>query len=75
MVLSVEPDDDAARRLMASIDRVHTVPRCTTFHEAGEQLQRSPPDLLVSNLRLREYNNLQLVYLAGFAKTPTRVAA
>ena len=72
MVLLVEPDHDVAQRLMASLDRVDTVRRCTTFHEARQQLEPSPPDLLVSNLRLHEYNGLQLVYLAAFAKTPTR---
>ena len=72
MVLLVEPDDDVAQRLMGSLDRVHTVRRCTTFHEARQQLQRSPPDLLVSNLRLREYNGLHLVYLAGIENTTTR---
>jgi len=72
MVLLVEPDDDVARRLMASLDRVHTVRRCSTFPEARQHLQPSPPDLLVSNLRLREYNGLHLVYLAGIGNTTTR---
>jgi DNA-binding NtrC family response regulator len=72
MVLIVEPDDDVALRLTASLDRVEDVRRCRSFHDAREQLERSAPDLLVSNLRLREYNGLQLVYLAGNADSPMR---
>jgi DNA-binding NtrC family response regulator len=72
MILIVEPDDDVALRLTASLDRVEDVRRCRSFHDAREQLGRSAPDLLVSNLRLREYNGLQLVYLAGKAGSPMR---
>jgi DNA-binding NtrC family response regulator len=72
MVLIVEPDDDLALRLTASLDRVEDVRRCRLFHDAREQLGRSAPDLLVSNLRLREYNGLQLVYLADNAGSPMR---
>jgi len=72
MVLLVETDDDVARRLLASLDSVHEVRRCATFEEARQLLQPSPPDLLVTNLRLREYNGLHLVYLAGIGNTTTR---
>jgi DNA-binding NtrC family response regulator len=72
MVLLVESDDDIASRLTASLLGVHDVRRCGRFAEAREQLQRQPPDLLVSNLRLREYNGLHLVYLATLAAAPTR---
>lgn len=72
MVLIVEPNDDVALRLTASLDRVEDVRRCRLFHDAREQLGRSAPDLLVSNLRLGEYNGLQLVYLAGNAGSPMR---
>jgi DNA-binding NtrC family response regulator len=72
MVLLVEPDDDIASRLTASLLGVHDVRRCGQFAEAQEQLQRQPPDLFVSNLRLREYNGLHLVYLATLAAAPTR---
>ena len=72
MVLIVEPDDDVASRLTASLDRVEDVRRCRSFDDAREQLRRSPPDLLVGNLRLGEYNGLHLVYLAGNAGSPMR---
>ena len=72
MVLIVEPDDDVALRLTASLDHVEDVRRCRSFHDGREQLRQSAPDLLVSNLRLREYNGLQLVYLADNAGSPMR---
>lgn len=72
MVLLVEPDDDIASRLTASLIGAHDVRRCGRFAEAREELQRQPPDLLVSNLRLREYNGLHLVHLLGVANAPTR---
>jgi CheY-like chemotaxis protein len=48
------------------------VRRCGSFVEAREELRRQPPDLLVSNLRLDEYNGLHLVYLTTHAGTSTR---
>src|SRR5687767_6394275 len=72
MVLLVEPDDQMAARLTASLEGVDEVRRCAGFNEAREQLRLTPPDLLVSNLRLREYNGLQLVYLEVGASTSTR---
>jgi DNA-binding NtrC family response regulator len=71
MVLLVEPDDLIASRLTASLEGVDEVRRCVGFTEARAQLRSSPPDLLVSNLRLREYNGLQLVYLGTLATTRT----
>jgi len=72
MVLLVEPDDDIASRLIRSLLGIHDVRRCGTFNDAREQLQRQLPDLLVSNLRLSEYNGLHLVYLTTHAEAPTR---
>ena len=72
MVLLVEPDDDIAARLTASLLGVHNVQRCGRFAEAREQLLGQAPDLLVSNLRLDAYNGLHLVYLTTLAQAPTR---
>ena len=72
MVLLVEPDDDIASRLTASLLGVHDVRHCRSFAEAREQFERQPPDLLVSNLRLAEYNGLHLVYLMTHVGAPTR---
>jgi len=72
MVLLVEPDDLIASQLAESVHGVTDVHRCSGFHEARERLRTEPPDFLVSNLRLREYNGLQLVYLATASTSRTR---
>jgi DNA-binding NtrC family response regulator len=71
MVLLVEPDDLIASRLTSSLDGGDEVRRCVGFTEARAQLRLTSPDLLVSNLRLCEYNGLQLVYLDIRATTRT----
>src|SRR6266850_1911032 len=42
---------------------------CTEFFVARARLVNRPPDLLITNLRLQQYNGLHLVHLA---KTQTR---
>ena len=37
---------------------------CRDFSTARERLLNQPPDLLVTNVRLHEYNGLHLVHLA-----------
>jgi hypothetical protein len=54
MVLLVEPDEQLASRLLASLDGVASVHRCVGFNEARDWLRTTQPDLLVSNLRLGE---------------------
>jgi DNA-binding NtrC family response regulator len=71
MVLLVEPDDQIASQLLASLNGVDDVHRCLGFNEAREWVRITPTDLLVSNLRLREFNGLQLVYCASIATTRT----
>ena len=70
MVLLVEPNEQLASRLLASLDGVASVHRCVGFNEARDWLRITQPDLLVSNLRLGEFNGLQLVYCAASAATP-----
>jgi two-component system response regulator YesN len=36
---------------------------CTTFKEAREQLKRERPDTLLTDVRVGEYNGLQLAWL------------
>lgn len=45
---------------------------CSDFSTARARLRAAPPDLLVTALRLREYNGLNLVYIAAGAGLPTR---
>ncbi|PYR75055.1 MAG: hypothetical protein DMF87_21300 [Acidobacteria bacterium] len=60
-ILLVDPDPGAVRdaenllRLLARVDV------CVDFSHARDRLVSSPPDLLVANIRLREYNALHLV--------------
>jgi len=72
MILLVEPDDFVALRLADTVGDSESVRRCTTFEEARHELGVQPLRLLVTNLQLRDYNGLHLVYLAAAAAAPTR---
>ena len=73
MILLVEPDDLVALRLAETVGDLERVRRCTTFEEARHELRvQQPLRLLVTNLQLRDYNGLHLVYLATAAAAPTR---
>jgi len=45
---------------------------CSDFSTARARLRAAPPEWLLTALRLREYNGLNLVYLAASAGLPTR---
>jgi DNA-binding NtrC family response regulator len=45
---------------------------CADFSTARARLRAAPPELLITALRLREYNGLNLVYLAAGAGLRTR---
>jgi hypothetical protein len=60
----VEPD--AARREGSEIAL------CSDFCTARARLRAAPPELLITALRLHEYNGLNLVYLAKGAGLPTK---
>jgi hypothetical protein len=49
-----------------------TVEACTEFSAARVALVNDPPAILVTNLRLREYNGLHLVYIARALNIGTR---
>jgi hypothetical protein len=68
-ILIVEPN--VRRRLMwqRALSLVADVTACGDFHTARQHILAMPPDLLITNLRLRAYNGLHLMALAG---TPTR---
>jgi len=63
-VLLVEPDAADAASLLRAVALLADVDACTDFLAARKQLLGSGYDLLVTNLRLRAYNGLHLVYLA-----------
>jgi len=50
----------------------HELEVCTDFAAARQQLLASPPDALVTNLRLGAYNGLHLIYLATGLPHPPR---
>jgi DNA-binding NtrC family response regulator len=65
-VLVVMPEEAARERMasdLASADCV--VYACARFEEARDALDRVQPDVLVTNMRLQEYNGLSLVLRAA----------
>jgi hypothetical protein len=63
-LLVVEPDPILGQRVLARCERIARATLCRDFLSARSQLLASMPDLLVTNLRLEEYNGLHLVLLA-----------
>lgn len=60
----IEPDAGSRTDVAVSL--------CSDFFTARARMRAAPPGLLVTALRLREYNGLNLVYLAASAGLPTR---
>ena len=77
-MLIVDPNLPAATALARIVEPdvgLHTGPEvalCSDFSTARARLRAAPPELLITALRLREYNGLNLVYLAAGAGLPTR---
>ena len=70
-LLVVEPDTILGQRVLARCEGIARATLCRDFLSARAQLLALTPDLLVTNLRLEEYNGLHLVLLAS-AETVTR---
>lgn len=64
-ILLVDPDPKELRAVQAALRLVADVEACTDFRDARARLLDQPPDLLITNLRLRAYNGLHLVHLAA----------
>src|SRR3954469_7420965 len=77
-MLIVDPNLPAATALARIVEPdtgIRTGPEvvlCSDFSTARSRLRAAPPELLITALRLREYNGLNLVYLAAGAELPTR---
>jgi hypothetical protein len=71
-VLVVEPDADAQAALQSAWSSVARVRGCSDFRTARRHLFQHPPDLLVTNVHLEEFNGLHLVHLAATAELKTR---
>jgi len=63
-LLIAEPDRDISRAIHKACGLAIRVTECADFQSARAQLERSRPDAIVTNLRLRDYNGLHLVLLA-----------
>jgi DNA-binding NarL/FixJ family response regulator len=65
--------DSNVEEIIAMIsDALHGVAQvrsCSEFSEARRRLLTSPPDVLVTNLRLQSYNGLHLALLAAMTST------
>jgi DNA-binding NtrC family response regulator len=64
IVVVVEPDAERLAMLIVSLTNVARVVGCQDFQAARARLLIEPPDLLITNIRLREYNGIHLVMLA-----------
>src|SRR5689334_6277009 len=72
-VLVVTPDGDLRRMLAGRLSRAATlVDVVPGFDAARGPLLATPYDLLLTDLRLGEYNGLHLVHLAAVSDLPTR---
>jgi DNA-binding NtrC family response regulator len=71
-VLFVDPDVTAIAAVVESLPASVDLDVRADFPAARARMYAQPPRLLVTALRLREYNGLHLVYLAARAGLPTR---
>jgi hypothetical protein len=71
-LLLVEPDAVVSQWLRPTFDRISKATICGDFLSARSQLLSAAPDILVTNLRLGEYNGLHLVLLATSDRGVTR---
>jgi DNA-binding NarL/FixJ family response regulator len=70
-VLVVTPDAAISRVITERLSRSAAVDVCSSFPLARRRLSRHY-DLLITELRLGEFNGLQLVHLVGHQALPTR---
>jgi DNA-binding NtrC family response regulator len=71
-ILIVEPDDALRAALVTAVGRRALIEAYEGFESARPRLSSLTFDLLVTNLRLGEYNGLHLVILVKFAAVETR---
>lgn len=71
-LLLAEPDAALSRSLVAACGDLAQATACRDFQSARAHLMNAPPDFLITNLRLADYNGLHLVLLASAANRATR---
>jgi DNA-binding NtrC family response regulator len=74
-LLIVEPDDDWSLRLRDVAARLTRVKVCRDFRSARRELSAHQFAFVATNIRLAEYNGLQLVYMACNAAAGCRAIA
>jgi len=72
-LLVVEPDTRRLFALSAAVTHHAHVDVAKNFLEARTCLDTGPYDLLITNLRLGEYNGIQLAYMVRLAGSQTHV--
>jgi len=63
-ILLVDPSVHSSNEALNVLRLLGDVDVCRAFSTARERLLNQPPDLLITNVRLHEYNGLHLVHLA-----------
>jgi len=63
-ILLVDPSIHSSGEALNVLRLLGDVDVCREFSAARERLLNQPPDLLITNVRLHEYNGLHLVHLA-----------
>lgn len=71
-LLLAEPDPALSREILAACGELIEITACRDFPSARAQLVRNPPRILVTNLRLADYNGLHLVFLGRTARPSMR---
>jgi PleD family two-component response regulator len=64
-ILVVEPNVRRRLTLQRALSAVADVTACGDFQTARQHILAMAPDLLITNMRLRAYNGLHLMALAG----------
>lgn len=63
-ILVLEDDDDLATFYSEALRELgHTVTVCTRFEHARKRLYEDPPDAVLTDIRVGEYNGLHLAWL------------
>lgn len=68
-ILVVDPDPQALHAVQDALQFLAGVEGCADFRAARARLVTRPPDLLITNLRLEQYNGLHLVCLTAGTQT------
>ena len=63
-ILLVDPSVHSSNEALSALRLLADVEVCRDFGAARDRLLHQPPDILLTNVRLHEYNGLHLVYLS-----------